>query len=125
MVKAHREAGDHLVLMSASTDLYVPQIGAALGFDEVICTGVAFDAAGTLQGTLTTPNRRGSEKARCFEQLRQRHPGLETVAYGNAGTDLAHLLLADQPRLVNASRATLRQARALGVAPFANWNAAR
>ena len=60
MVKAHREAGDLLVLMSASTDLYVPQIGAALGFNEVICTGVAFDAAGRLDGALTTPNRRGA-----------------------------------------------------------------
>lgn len=68
MVKAHREAGDLLVLMSASTDLYVPQIGQALGFHEVICTGVAFDGAGNLDGALTTPNRRGPEKVRCFRR---------------------------------------------------------
>jgi phosphatidylglycerophosphatase C len=122
MVKAHRAAGDRLVLMSASTDLYVPQIGDALGFDEVICTGVEFDAAGRLTGALTTANRRGAEKARCFEVLKQEHPGLETVAYGNAGSDLAHLRLADFPRLVNGSRGTLRQAAALGIAPFASWS---
>jgi phosphatidylglycerophosphatase C len=125
MVKSHREAGDRLVLMSASTDLYVPQIGAALGFHEVICTGIAFDAAGRLDGALTTPNRRGAEKVRCFQALRQQHPGLESVAYGNAGSDLAHLILADQPRLVNASPTTIRKAAALGLKPFANWNAAR
>jgi phosphatidylglycerophosphatase C len=125
MLQAHRDAGDRLVLMSASTDLYVPQIGAALGFHEVICTGIAFDAAGHLQGALTTPNRRGAEKVRCFQALRQQHPGLEVVAYGNAGSDLAHLVLADEARLVNASPATIRKAAALGLKPFANWNAAR
>ena len=121
MVQAHREAGDVLVLLSASTDLYVPQIGQALGFNEVICTGVAFDAAGQLDGALTTPNRRGAEKVRCFQALKQQHPGLESVAYGNAGSDLAHLALADVPRLVNASPRTRRLAQAMGIAPFASW----
>jgi phosphatidylglycerophosphatase C len=123
MIRTHREAGDQLVLMSASTDLYVPQVGQALGFQESICTGVAYDAAGTLDGALTTPNRRGAEKVRCFEALRQAHPGLQTVAYGNAGSDLAHLKLADVPRLVNASARTVHQAAALGIAPYAAWNA--
>jgi phosphatidylglycerophosphatase C len=121
-IKAHREAGDLLVLMSASTDLYVPQIGQALGFQQVICTGIAFDGAGNLDGALTTPNRRGAEKVRCLQALKQQYPGLELIAYGNAGSDLAHLALADQPRLVNASRGTLRKARAMGLQPFANWS---
>jgi phosphatidylglycerophosphatase C len=123
MIRTHREAGDHLVLMSASTDLYVPQVGQALGFQDVICTGVAYDAAGALDGALTTANRRGAEKVRCFQALRREHPGLQTVAYGNAGSDLAHLRLADAPRLVNASARTVRQAAALGIAPYAAWNA--
>jgi phosphatidylglycerophosphatase C len=120
-IRTHHEAGDLLVLMSASTDLYVPAIGAALGFNETICTGVAFDAAGRLDGALTTTNRRGPEKVRCFEALRQQHPGIATVAYGNAGSDLAHLALADTPRLVNASPRTIRQAAAMGITPFASW----
>src|SRR5579883_1256618 len=32
-IEAHRNAGDRLVLLSASPDLYVPRIGAALGFE--------------------------------------------------------------------------------------------
>jgi phosphatidylglycerophosphatase C len=122
MIRTHREAGDLLALMSASTDLYVPQLGQALGFNEVICTGVAFDAVGRLNGALTSPNRRGAEKVSCFQALQRRHPGLPTVAYGNAGSDLAHLKLADVPRLVNASARTVRQAAALGLTPFAAWN---
>jgi phosphatidylglycerophosphatase C len=120
-IKDHREAGDLLVLMSASTDLYVPQIAAALEFAEVICTGVAFDEAGRLNGALTTANRRGPEKVRCFEALLRRYPGIETVAYGNAASDLPHLVLAGQPRLVNASEQTIRQAAVLGIKPYASW----
>src|ERR1700735_5606875 len=54
----HRRRGDHLVLMSASTDLYVPEIARALGFNETICTGVRWDGE-RLNGSLTTPNRKG------------------------------------------------------------------
>ncbi|HEY6457105.1 MAG TPA: HAD-IB family hydrolase [Steroidobacteraceae bacterium] len=123
MIKAHRAAGDLLVLMSASTDLYVPQIAQALQFNAVICTGVAFDASGRLTGALTTANCRGAEKVRRFVQLKQQHPGLQSVAYGNARSDLAHLRLADFPRLVNASPRTIRLAHAMGITPFANWRA--
>jgi len=116
----HRQGGARLVLMSASTDLYVPAIGTALGFDEVICTGVRWNSD-HLDGHLTTPNRRGPEKTRCFEALRQAHPGLTTAAYGNAGSDLDHLLLADHPLLVNASPTARRQAAKLGI-PHAHWH---
>jgi phosphatidylglycerophosphatase C len=118
-IARHRQGGARLVLMSASTDLYVPAIGAALGFDEVICTGVRWDGD-RLDGHLTTPNRRGTEKTRCFEALRSSYPGLKTAAYGNAGSDLDHLRLADEPLLVNASPSARSQAAKLGI-PCAHW----
>jgi phosphatidylglycerophosphatase C len=114
-IAAHREAGDHLVLLSASPDLYVPAIGQALGFDEVLCTGVAWDGE-RLSGRLTTPNRRGAEKARCVEALRGEHPRLPIVAYGNAASDLEHLALVDHGVLVNGSPLARRRAAELGVA---------
>ncbi|HYL71780.1 MAG TPA: HAD-IB family phosphatase, partial [Candidatus Dormibacteraeota bacterium] len=104
---AHRRAGDLLVLLSASTDLYVPAIGQALGFSEVICTGVSWHGP-QLVGRLTTENRRGAEKARCLESLREAHPGMSITAYGNAASDLAHLRLADRGVLVNGSRRARR-----------------
>ena len=110
----HRHNGDRLVLMSASVDLYVPDIGRALGFHETICTGVQWNGD-RLVGNLTTPNRRGEEKARCFQALQERYPGLESAAYGNAGSDLPHLRLATQGYLVNGSASARRSAQVCGV----------
>lgn len=113
-IRAHARAGDYLVLLSASTDLYVPAIARTLGFREAICTGVRWDGE-RLEGELTTPNRRGEEKARCVEALRARHPGMGAVAYGNAASDLAHLMLVEQGVLVNGSAHARREATRLGV----------
>ena len=113
-IQAHARAGDHLVLLSASTDLYVPAIGKALGFQEVICTGVRWDGE-HLDGTLTTPNRRGEEKARCVAALRARHPGVSAAAYGNAASDIAHLKLVESGVLVNGSAAARRMAARAGI----------
>jgi phosphatidylglycerophosphatase C len=113
-IHSHARAGDHLVLLSASTDLYVPAIARALGFHEAICTGVRWNG-GRLDGRLTTPNRRGEEKARCVTALRARHPGIETVAYGNAASDLPHLKLVERGVLVNGSAAARRAAGRLAI----------
>jgi HAD superfamily hydrolase (TIGR01490 family) len=118
-IERHRAAGDRLVLLSASVDLYVPAIGRALGFDETICTGLSW-SDGRLAGRLTTANRRGAEKKRCIEQLRARHPDARIAAYGNAGSDFEHLLACDEPLVVNARPATRRGAVALGLA-CADW----
>jgi len=113
-IAAHRRRGDALALLSASPDVYVPAIAAALGFGEVLCTGVEWDGD-RLVGTLTTPNRRGVEKVRCLADLRARHGQLPITAYGNTPGDLAHLGLADRGVLVNGSRRARRAARRAGV----------
>jgi phosphatidylglycerophosphatase C len=117
-IDAHRRAGDTLVLLSASPDLYVPAIGRALGFAETLCTGVQWDHE-RLVGTLTTANRRGLEKVRCLEALRARQPRLPIVAYANAASDLAHLALADRAILVNGSRRARHAAARAGIARVA------
>ena len=113
-IQAHARAGDHLVLLSASTDLYVPAIAQTLGFQEVICTGVRWQGD-RLRGTLTTPNRRGAEKARCVAALRARHQGMQAVAYGNAASDLEHLKLVERGVLVNGSAAARLEAARGGI----------
>jgi phosphatidylglycerophosphatase C len=113
-VEAHRNAGDWLVLLSASTEFYVRELGSRLGFDEVICTEVRWDGD-RLDGRLKTGNRRGTEKARCIAELRAMHPGATVAAYGNATSDLEHLCQVDAPRVVNPSLATRRQAAKLGL----------
>lgn len=113
-IARHRAAGDRLVLLSASVDLYVPRIGRRLGFDETICTGVAW-RDGQLDGGLTTANRRGEEKRRCIDDLRRRYPGAGIAAYGNSCSDLPHLAAVDRPVLVNGGRRAIRAAGRLGV----------
>ena len=118
-LQRHRRAGDRLVLLSASLDLYVPLIGERFGFDETICTGVAW-RDGRLDGALTTPNRRAQEKLRCIESLRARYPGSTIAAYGNSGSDFAHLRAVDRPMLVNGGRRARGAAARLGI-PVADW----
>jgi HAD superfamily phosphoserine phosphatase-like hydrolase len=113
-IRRHREAGHYLVLMSASVDFYVPEFGRQLGFDHVVCTGVRFDGE-RLEGSLTTANRRGEEKARCFSALVAERKDPDTFAYGNAASDLPHLRLARHGVLVNGSVGARRLAASLGV----------
>jgi phosphatidylglycerophosphatase C len=118
-IEQHRAAGDALVLMSASPDLYVPALARALGFAQCICTGVEWQGD-RLVGRLTTPNRRGAEKVRCLEQLRAEHPGLVISAYGNSLEDIPHLAKADRPVLVNGNTRARRLAQTLNI-PCARW----
>jgi phosphatidylglycerophosphatase C len=113
-IRRHRDAGHYLVLMSASVDFYVPEFGRQLGFDLVICTGVRWDGD-RLDGTLTTANRRGEEKARCLRELMATREESDTFAYGNAESDLPHLRLARHGVLVNGSLAARRAAAESGV----------
>ena len=118
-LQGHRSAGHHLILLSASPDLYVPLIGRRLGFERSLCTEIAWrkDPAGTdrLDGALLTPNRRGEEKSRCLAWLRGHYPGMRVVAYGNSAADLPHLAQADRALLVNGSARARRLAAAQGI----------
>lgn len=114
-VRRHREAGHVLVLMSASVDFYVPEFARQLGFDRALSTGVAWNGD-RLDGTLTTANLRGEEKARRFNELVAEFGETETFAYGNSHSDLPHLRLAKHGVLVNGSVGARREAAGMGVA---------
>ena len=77
-------------------------------------------AGDRLDGALITPNRRGEEKSRCLQRLRERHPALPIVAYGNSASDLAHMAQAERALLVNAAAAAKRLAAKLRI-PVADW----
>jgi phosphatidylglycerophosphatase C len=109
VVEAHRTAGDHLVLLSASPDLYVPRIGRLLGFERTVCTEVQW-REDRLDGHLKTANRRGEEKLHCLTWLREQYPGLPIIAYGNSASDLDHMRQADRALLVNGNDAARRLA---------------
>ncbi len=120
VLESHRAAGDHLVLLSASPDLYVPRIGRSLGFERTLCTELEWRAE-RLDVTLRTANRRGPEKLRCLEWLRTQYPGLPIVAYGNSASDLDHMRQADKAQLVNGNAGARSLAARSGI-PAADWS---
>jgi phosphatidylglycerophosphatase C len=120
VVEAHRAAGDHLVLLSASPDLYVPLIGQMLGFERTLCTEIEWQGD-RLDGRLKTPNRRGEEKLRCLAWLRQQYPDSPVIAYGNSASDLDHLRQSDRALLVNGDSAARRLAAKWNIA-VSYWN---
>jgi phosphatidylglycerophosphatase C len=119
VLETHRAAGDRLVLLSASPDLYVPRIGRALGFERILCTEIEWRGE-RLDGALRTANRQGAEKLRCLEWLRAQYPGLPIVAYGNSASDLDHMRHADKALLVNGNAAARGLAAQWGI-PTADW----
>ena len=120
VLEAHRAAGDHLVLLSASPDLYVTRIGRLLGFERTLCTELEW-RADRLDGHLKTQNRRGEEKLRCLNWLREQYPGLAFIAYGNSASDLDHLRHADRALLVNGNSTARRLAEKCQIA-VSSWS---
>lgn len=102
--RQHLARGDHVVVLSASPDLFVPRIAQALGAHEVICTRIRWQGD-RLDGRLAGPNRRDHEKARVLADLRARMPGLSVIAYGNSQPDLIHMGVCEEAVYVNASPA--------------------
>jgi phosphatidylglycerophosphatase C len=119
VLEAHRNAGDTLILLSASPDLYVPRIGELLGFERTVCTEVKW-RGDVLDGGLQTQNRRGEEKSRCLSSLRIQYPGVPVIAYGNSASDLDHMREADRALLVNGDGAARRLAARSGI-PTSSW----
>jgi phosphatidylglycerophosphatase C len=115
VLEEHRKAGHHLILMSASPDLYVLKIGQLFGFGETICTQLSWQG-GQLDGTLRGANCLGEEKLRQLKLLRTRFPQARVIAYGNSSGDLVHMAHVDQATLVNAGRSARAQAARCGIA---------
>jgi phosphatidylglycerophosphatase C len=112
--REHLAAGDHVVVLSASPDLFVPEIARAIGAHEVICSEVRWNGD-LLDGRLAGPNRRDHEKARVLQQLRARLPGLPVIAYGNSGADLIHMFECEQGVFVNPGAALAGKLAARGL----------
>jgi HAD superfamily phosphoserine phosphatase-like hydrolase len=67
-IEHHRAVGDHLVLVTASLDVYVQHIGTALGFDHILSTKAAWTAHNTLSGDIDGPNLKGREKVTAVQK---------------------------------------------------------
>ncbi len=102
VLRQHRQAGDLLVLMTASPDCYVLELGKILGFEEIICTVTEF-VAGRMSGRLAGANVHGMEKLRRLEDLRCRFQNHFITAYADDSSDVPLLRAVDRGVLVNGS----------------------
>jgi phosphatidylglycerophosphatase C len=120
-LRGHLAAGDLVVVLSASPELYVPEIARLLGAHQSICTAIRWNGA-RLDGRLAGPNRRGQEKARVLADLRAAHPQLPVIAYGNSPADLDHMRLCEQAVYVNArGRLRARLAQQMPAIRLVRW----
>ena len=87
-VESHKSEGHELVIVTASPELYVGQIGERLGFAAVLGTRLETDGNGRLTGRLEGRNCRGAEKVERLRAWLGEADGAVTVhAYGDSAGD--------------------------------------
>jgi phosphatidylglycerophosphatase C len=106
-LQAHQQAGDTVVLVSASFEIYLHPLGGLLGVDGVLGARLAADD-GVLTGALDGPNCRGPEKVRRLHDWLGLHVGgrdaIELIAYGDSAGDRELLADADTAHWVGSYR---------------------
>ena len=118
-LEAHRQAGDLLILASASPECYVAEIGRELGFDVTLGTpvehGSFFPDLENHKGGAKVERLQRMLPASCFdgEKLRNCH------GYTDSTADLPMLALCDAVTVVNPSP------RLAAMADEAGWNVVR
>lgn len=113
-IEAHKSKGATLILLSASPDIYVGELGKELGFDEVICTLVEWDQD-RITGKLSGSNVRGEEKVKLLKEIRRRFPNRRIIAYADNQSDLPMLQLVDHGVLVNGAKHAQKLASQMGI----------
>jgi phosphatidylglycerophosphatase C len=92
----HRREGHDIAIVSASLDVYLDEIGDALGIAHVLSSSLDTDAQGRCTGRLRGANCRGPEKAARLRALLG-DDDVELWAYGNSRGDDEMLALAQHP----------------------------
>lgn len=107
IVRAHRQRGDLTILISASPEPYVKEIGRILGFDLSLGTCIEFPAAGLSLFPDLINNKGWQKVARLYEVLdssyfngKQLH---QAYVYTDSCADLPMLTLCQGATVVNPS----------------------
>lgn len=126
-IEFHRARGDRLILMSASFDLYVDQIGRLLGFADVIASKAAWrsdaDLGVTLAGGFDGANCHGVNKVKRLNAhlASEKRHSLQIIAYSDHHSDLPLLAFADTAYVVNPRYGMRKLAERQGF-PVLNWS---
>ncbi|MGE4063167.1 MAG: HAD family hydrolase [Rhodospirillaceae bacterium] len=120
-IKAHRIAGHHLVLATASFDFYAQEFADLLGFDHLIATKSAWDERGRLRAALGSENCYGQVKFDAVQEyVAAMIPRPRVVAYSDHHSDVELLRWADEGVAVNPNGRFRRMAVANGFR-IADW----
>lgn len=110
-LRSHQAAGDEVLLVSASFEVYLRPLGGLLGVDDVLAARLSVHPERRFTGALDGPNCRGPEKVRRLHQwLDARHAdvggreGVHITAYGDSIGDRELLLDADAAVFVGKRR---------------------
>lgn len=105
LVGRHRQAGDELIIVTATNEFVTRPIATAFGITELIAVELERDADGNLTGEIKgTPSAREGKVTRVEQWLATRGLGwadVETTFYTDSMNDLALLEKADHPVATN------------------------
>jgi len=95
-IKRHIDAGDSLVIISASIENWVCPFAYHLNIQTVLCTKIETDRAGLLTGNFSTSNCYGQEKVNRLIKLFPQREDYYLVAYGDSKGDKELMDFADE-----------------------------
>lgn len=114
-LQAHKDAGDHIILCSASGEIYMQYVAPLLGVDALLCTPC--DESGLPYGE----NCRGEEKVRrvqAYLKERDMANAVLVAGYGDTAGDAPILRKCQHPVLVRPKKKLLQL---MPTAETADW----
>ena len=121
-IERHRQAGDHLILLTGTLDLLAEPLARALKMHDIIC-GRLEQADGRFTGRTIPPHPYGKGKAAALRHY-ARQAGIDlkqATLYGDGWSDLPAFQLGGHPTVVNPSPPLEWMARQQGWA-VAHWS---
>jgi HAD superfamily hydrolase (TIGR01490 family) len=105
LIRAHAQAGDQVMIVTATNEFITRPIATALGVSELIAVELELDASGWITGEIKgTPSFREGKVVRVNQWLTERHltwDSVETTFYSDSINDLALLEKATHPVATN------------------------
>jgi len=95
-IQKHIDAGDSLVVISASIENWVRLFAEKLMIPVVLCTKIEIDSNDCLTGNFSTPNCYGQEKVKRLLELFPQRENYYLIAYGDSSGDKELMDFADE-----------------------------
>lgn len=118
LVRSHQEAGDQVVIATATNEFVTEPIARAFGVDELIAVRLARDAGGWITGEIDgVPSTREGKAVRVQQWLAERGldwDSVETTFYSDSVNDLPLLERVDHPVATNPDQRLLALAHERG-----------